>query len=241
LDIDSKVAIVTGASRGLGAAFSKALIDEHALFVYGIARHTADLFSLQKDLGSRFIPVQLDICHQDEVKMWIANTFSDKLLPDILINNAGIGYFRRIDEMSTEEWSAMINTNLNGLYYITSEIVKLMLKKKDSSHIINIGSILGTTARSEATAYCATKYGVNGFSEALFKELRGDNIKVTCINPGSVETDFFKNSGTEAHNNILQPKDIANTLIHVLKTPDNMLINELTIRPLNPKAPVPVK
>src|SRR5699024_10328774 len=131
----------------------------------------------------------------------------------------------------------MINTNLNGLYFVTAPLVALMKQKKSTSHIINIGSVLGKVGRPEGAAYCTTKFGVNGFSEALFKELRFDAIKVTCLNSGSIDTGFFKSSGVEPHHNMLQPRDLAETVIHLLKTPDNMLINELTVRPLNPKSP----
>lgn len=96
---------------------------------------------------------------------------------------------------------------------------------------------MGTVTRSEGAAYSATKFGIRGFSESLFKELRSDNIKVTCVNPGSIDTHFFETSGIESHRNMLQPKDIADTIIHILQTPENMLINEITLRPLNPGKP----
>ena len=236
MKIHSKIAIVTGASSGLGAAISKALINEGAT-VYGLARNMETLESLSKKLGNHFIPVSLDISEANAVKEWIKETFSHSNIPDILVNNAGVGSFGKIDEMPSEEWYKMINVNLNGLYCITSEVIKLMKTNKEPAHIINIGSILGTTARAEGAAYCATKYGVSGFSEALFKELRGDNIKVSCLNPGSIDTEFFESSGIKAHSNMLQPDDIAETVVHVLRTPENMLISEMIIRPLYPKAP----
>lgn len=236
MDIKSKIAIVTGANSGLGAAISQALVSENAR-VYGIGRNTKTLNSLQNELGKDFIPITLDISKLETVKAWVTNTFSEEEIPDILINNAGVGSFGKIDEMSSEEWYKMINTNLNGLYNVTSEVVRLMKSKSTSSHIVNIGSILGTTTRAEGAAYCATKFGISGFSEALFKELRKFNIKVTCLNPGSIDTGFFKSSGIVSHRNMLQAKDIATTLLHVLKTPDNMLISDMTIRPLDPKAP----
>lgn len=236
MNIQSKIAIVTGASSGLGAAVSKSLVDEGAT-VYGLARNKEALQSLQNKFGAEFIPVILDITDAEAVGKWMENTFSEELVPDILVNNAGAGSFGKIDEMPSEEWYKMINVNLNGLYTITAGVVKAMKKSATGKHIINIGSILGITTRAEGAAYSATKYGIQGFSESLFKELRGVNIKVTCLNPGSIETEFFKSSGIEAHGNMLHPEDLANTLIHVLKTPDNMLISEMTIRPLQPKAP----
>ena len=194
MEIHSKTAIVTGASSGLGKAISESLIKEGAT-VYGLARNNDALNEIQKDLGKDFIPVSMDISQAATVEKWILNTFSETHSPDILVNNAGVGSFGKIDEMPAKEWSNMINTNLNGMYNITSEVVRLMKMKPDYAHIINIGSILGITTRSEGAAYSATKYAINGFSESLFKELRGHSIKVSCLNPGSIDTDFFKSSG----------------------------------------------
>lgn len=124
----------------------------------------------------------------------------------------------------------MINTNLNGAFYITSSIVPLMKANQNTCHILNIGSILGKTTRSEGAAYSVTKYGMQGFSESLFKELRSYKIKVTCVNPGSIDTGFFEDSGIQSHKNRLQPKDIAAFAIHILETPDNFLVDEITMR-----------
>ena len=236
MEIKSKIAIVTGASSGLGAAISHALIMEGAT-VYGLARNISKLENLNEKLGKSFIPTILDVSDFSNVEKWVNDTFSEGNSPDILVNNAGVGIFGKIDEMPSEDWYKMVNTNLNGMYNITSQVVKLMKGKRGYSHIINVGSILGITTRAEGAAYSATKYGISGFSESLFKELREFDIKVSCVNPGSIETSFFRNSGIASHNNMLQGNDIAQTIIHILKTPDNMLISEMTIRPLNPKAP----
>ena len=236
MDITSKTAIVTGASRGIGAAFSNALINNGAT-VYGLARSLDALNALQNQAGDRFVPVRMDITDRDAIRDWTGRAFSDDHLPDILINNAGSGQFGKVDEMPSEQWHQMIDTNINGIYNLTARIVPLMKQNQGSSHIVNIGSILGTIGSADRSAYCASKFAVRGFSESLFKELRYDNIKVTCLNPGSIETGFFEEAGVEPHSHMLQPRDIARTLIHILKTPDNMLINELTVRPLNPKPP----
>lgn len=238
MDIKNKTAIVTGASSGLGAAMTEALINKEAR-VYGLGRNMEALTNLKNKLGKAFIPVQLDISKQDAVNSWITETFSEVKYPEILINNAGLGSFGKIDEIPSEEWMGMINTNLNGMYYLTSKVVSFMKKQTASAHIINIGSILGTTGRAESAAYCTTKFGVRGFSEALYQELRTFNIKVTCLNPGSIATEFFESSGVASHQNMLHPKDLANTVVYLLETPANMLINELNIRPLNPKKPEP--
>jgi len=236
MDIEGKIAVITGASSGLGASLADALITKGAA-VYGLARNADKLHAIENRLRENFISVSIDITNQKDISSWVQDTFSDSHIPDILINNAGAGYFTKIDELSLERWHEMINTNLNGAFYITSSIVPFMKKNTKTSHIINIGSILGKTTRAESAAYSATKYGMQGFSEALFKELRSYKIKVTCVNPGSIDTAFFENSGIQPHKNMLQPKDIAQLLIHILETPDNFLVDEITVRPLIPNPP----
>lgn len=234
MQLEDKTAVLTGASSGLGWAMAGALVGKGAE-VYGLARNKDKLNELETELGDAFYPVQLDIGDSNAVTQWVEDTFSESLCPDILINNAGIGSYGKIDEIPESEWVNMVNTNLNGLYFLTSKIAALMKTNSESSHILNIGSILGTMGKAEGTAYCATKFGVRGFSEALFKELRPYHIKVTCVNPGSIDTAFFRSSGVEAHKNMLQPKNLADTVVHVLETPDNMLINDMVIRPLDPR------
>jgi NADP-dependent 3-hydroxy acid dehydrogenase YdfG len=235
--IDEKIVVITGASSGLGAALANTMVAKGAL-VYGLARNKEKLLAIENKLGEKFIPVVMDIINQKEISTWVQNTFSGSHFPDILINNAGAGYFTKIDELSLERWHEMINTNLNGAFYITAKIVPLMKANQNTCHIINIGSILGKTTRAEAAAYSATKYGMQGFSEALFKELRSYKIKVTCVNPGSIDTAFFEDSGIHPHGNMLHPKDIANLILHIIETPDNFLVDEITMRPLNPSSPV---
>lgn len=235
MNVTQKIAIVTGASSGLGAAISTKLV-ENGVQVYGLARNVEKLQELKANLGSMFISVAIDITNREAIKDWLSNAFLDRT-PHILINNAGVGIFGKIDEMNNEDWDAMVNTNLNGMYNITSEVIKLLKPSQEPAHIINIGSILGRIGRAESAGYCATKFAIQGFSDALFMELRHFNIKVTCFNPGSMDTHFFESSGISSHNNMLQPNDLAETVLHVLQTPDNMLISEITIRPLNPKSP----
>lgn len=234
MKLNSKIAIVTGASRGLGKATVLALV-EHGVKVYGLARSGNRLSELQQACGTNFIPVEMDLQNRETLIAWISETFSAENAPDILINNAGAGIFGKIDELPLKKWQTMIDTNLNAVFYLTAAIVPLMKQRETSKHIINIGSILGKTSGGGKSGYSATKYAIQGFSEALFKELRGDNIKVTCVNPGSIDTHFFEESGVEANPQMLQPTEVAEVLIHILESPDNLLIDELTLRPLNPK------
>lgn len=238
MDITSKIAIITGASGGIGAAFSKALIDKGAT-VYGLARSTDRLKQLHQQWGEAFIPVTLDVSNHEAIDRWITQTFSDsERQPDILINNAGLGRFGNVDALPLEDWETMINTNLSGIFYMCRTIVPLMKSNQNTCHIINIASIAGKIGNPQLSGYNASKFGVRGFSEALFKELRYDGIKVTCFNPGSIATDFFnKANDSEAHANMMQPADVATVLINILETPDNFLINDITMRPLDPQNP----
>ncbi|NGP88189.1 SDR family oxidoreductase [Fodinibius halophilus] len=236
MDINTKTAIITGASSGIGTAFSSALIEQGAT-VYGLARSTNKLKKIQEKLGKQFIPVTLDITDYKAVEQWIDNTFSEQNLPDILINNAGLGRFGEVDKLSVEDWESMIKTNLSGTFYMTRQLVPLMKENESVCHIINIASIAGKIGNPQLTGYNASKFGVRGFSEALFKEVRYDGIKVTCFYPGSIATDFFKQVDMDTHPNMMQPGDVADVLVNILQTPDNFLINDITMRPLNPKPP----
>lgn len=234
--LSQKIAIVTGASHGLGAALANALVTKGAR-VYGIARHAAALSMIRNRLGALFVPAELDITEQDAVYSWVDRTFRGQPGPNLLINNAGTGYLGATDSLPLERWHQMINTNLNGMFYMTLRLLPLMKDQANTSHIINIGSILGKTTHSKSAAYSATKYGLQGFSEALSKELRGHKIKVTCVNPGSIATDFFKDSGVQPHGNMLQPVDLADLIVHIVETPDNLLVDELSVRPLDSNPP----
>lgn len=236
MDLKGKSAIVTGASSGIGTAFSQRLIEKGAT-VYGLARRLNKLDEIQEKLGSSFIPVQMDITDSESVDAWVDKTFGEDNLPHILVNNAGLGLFGNVEDLPLDDWHTMMNTNVNGVFYITRKVVPHMKNNPDHCHIINIASVAGLLGNPQISGYNATKFALRGFSEALFKELRYDGIKVSTMLPGSIATHFFDNSGTETHPNMMQPGDVADTLIHLLETPDNLLINEVTMRPLNPKNP----
>lgn len=238
MKLTGKIAIVTGASSGIGAEFSKMLIEQGAK-VYGLARSIDKLNSIQKLIGESFIPVKMDVTNYEDVEKWVESTFDNKNQPDVLVNNAGLGYFADVDELSLEQWQTMLDVNLSGVFYLTRLIVPLMKKNNAVCHIVNIASVAGLMGNPQISGYNATKFGLRGFSESLFKELRFDGIKVSCFFPGSIATNFFDSvDAVELHSNMMQPIDIANTLKYVLETPDNFLINEITMRPLNPKPPV---
>jgi len=227
MNLKSKIAIVTGASSGIGAEFSKDLVERGAT-VYGLARRLEKLEKIKDTLGDQFIPVQMDITNNEELENWTNSTFTDDNTPDILINNAGLGYFANVDDLKLDEWNSMLNVNLSAVFYLTRLIVPLMKNNEDICHIVNISSIAGLMGNPQISAYNATKYGLRGFSDALFKELRYDGIKVSCFFPGSIATGFFDSiEEVEQHPNMMNASDVSSTVMHVLETPDNFLINEI--------------
>ncbi|MAO63879.1 MAG: NAD-binding protein [Balneola sp.] len=237
MNLDSKIAIVTGASKGIGAEFSRMLV-HNGTEVYGLARSKDKLNELQAELGDAFHPVVMDITKPEALEKWVSKTFGRNHQPDILINNAGVMYSDNVDDLSLDEWHNMINVNLNGVFYLTRLIVPVMKENENVCHIINIASIAGLLGNPSISGYNASKFGVRGFSEALFKELRYDGIKVTAVFPGSINTDLFdKIEGMENHPNMMKTTDISSTVKFLLETDDNYLINEITMRPLNPKDP----
>jgi NADP-dependent 3-hydroxy acid dehydrogenase YdfG len=235
MHLKGKTAIVTGASSGIGAEFSKALTEKGCL-VYGLARRGDRLEELHSRLGNLFVPVTQDVNDFERLDAWVGRTFSDDNSPDILVNNAGLGLFGAVDELPPKDWDTMIQTNLTSVFRLTRLVVPFMKRSDSVSHIVNIASVAGLIGNPNISGYNATKFAIRGFSESLMKELRNHRIKVTCIYPGSVATEFFEQHGG-THPYMLQGRDVAGTLIHILETPDNFLIDEITVRPLVPKPP----
>lgn len=230
MELKDKIAIVTGASSGLGADFSRRLIQKGAV-VYGIARRGDRLSRLSQELGERFTGVTMDITDESAVRSWVKETFTSNQ-PDILVNNAGIGQFADIDKLTSDQWHKMVNLNINAVYYMTSAVVPLMKSNENVCHIVNIASIAGKLGNPKLSGYNATKFALSGFSDALMKELREFGIKVTCMYPGSIATEFFMNSGGSIHPNMMGSNDVATVLINVLEMPDSFLIDEIVMRPM---------
>ncbi len=238
MELRDKVAVVTGASSGLGRAFSIALVQKGAQ-VYGLARRVERLNALRDELGPRFHPIACDVTRPNDVEAAFRRVIRDAGRLDILINNAGLGKMGPVDELSLEDWDVQMNTNLRGVFLCTRAAVPQMKKQNTETgfggHIINIASVAGLIGNPNLSAYNATKFGVRGFSEALMKELRDHGIKVTCVYPGSVATEFFDVSGMRGADRPVTPEQVAQTILHILETDDNYLISEVVLRPLRPR------
>jgi NADP-dependent 3-hydroxy acid dehydrogenase YdfG len=230
MDLNGKVAIVTGVSSGIGRATAEALLARGAA-VAGWGRRAPE--GLDHD---RFQFFECDVRDEHAVKEAFTNT-QRELGPEIhvLVNNAGLGIFGPIDGFESEDWHTMFDTNVNGLFYCTRAVLPQM-KQQHLGHLINIASLAGTAGTANLAGYCATKYAVRGFSDALFKELRPDGIRVTCVMPGSVETNFGgKEPGPAPDPTKMQPQDIAAAIVHVLEAPQETMISEMQLRPTNVK------
>ena len=232
MDLTGKTAIVTGGTKGIGRAIAQALV-RAGLKVAITARNENDIANAVSELnfaGSGFATGHLcDVRDYDQVK----SVFAEIGGVDILINNAGIGLFARVDSMSPEEFRAVLETNVFGVFYCCHEAIPLM-KQRGGGYIINISSLSGANAHSEMAAYNASKFGLNGFSEALMQEVRHDGIKVSYIMPGSVNTEFGGDEPSDAKSWQLQPGDVAHVVMDLLSYPDRALPSRVEIRPSRP-------
>lgn len=229
MDIENRVVIVTGVRTGIGLETVKAFVSAGAK-VAGWGR-TAPAYEHER---FQFIPC--DVRDENQVARALEQTvarWGESV--DVLINNAGLGRYGRMDEQSTEDWHLQFNTNVHGLWYVSRAVVPLM-KAQQSGHIFNISSIAGKDGIEGMSAYSATKWAVRGLTLSWMKELRNDGIKVTGIYPGSTQTEFFDTiPGYEAHSQMMQPQDVAQSMLQLAQTSANYLPVELEIRPLQPK------
>lgn len=240
--LSGKVALVTGATSGIGEATAYALASEGAVVaISGRRMDRLEKVSMNiVDLGGQAISICGDVQNEADAARMVEQAYSHSNHLDILINNAGVMLLGPILDATTEDWRRMVNTNLLGLMYTTHAALKYMVKM-EQGHIVNISSTAGRTVRATAGVYNATKWGVGAFSEALRQEVHGKNIRVTIIEPGIVETELREHITDEttkkAINKMadgmrqLKSEDIANSIIYALTQPDHVNVNEILIRP----------
>ncbi|HEX8297913.1 MAG TPA: SDR family NAD(P)-dependent oxidoreductase [Rubricoccaceae bacterium] len=227
MTLPDTVAVVTGASEGIGRAIAAALIEAGAV-VHGLARSKDRLAAVAADLGDRFVSVVCDVTDAAAVRAAIDAVAERHGRLDVLVSNAGVGRFGPVDALSDEDWTAQVDTNLSGVFYGTRAAVPHM-KRAGRGHIVNVASVAGLVGNPDLSAYNATKYGVRGFSDATMKELRPHGIKVTCLYPGSVATGF---GDSDPSPTAIPPQAVAATVRHVLEAPDSTLISEVVMRPM---------
>jgi 3-oxoacyl-[acyl-carrier protein] reductase len=236
MDLAGKTAIVTGGTKGIGRAIAESLV--HAGINVAIsARHENEIERAVAQLNSGSSGCAAgffcDVRDEAQVRSFFAHVVEQFGGVDILVNNAGIGVFDTVESTSGADFRAVIETNLCGVFYCCHEAIPLM-RQRGGGYIINISSLAGTNAHPEMAAYNASKFGLNGFSEALMQEVRHDNIKVSYIMPGSVNTEFGGDEPSEQKSWQLQPADVAKTVMDLLSYPDRALASRIELRPSRP-------
>jgi 3-oxoacyl-[acyl-carrier protein] reductase len=232
--MSAQVAIVTGASKGIGFAIAKALVDRGMKAVLS-ARNDAELRRAHQQLGgdANVLAVRADVSVPEDADRLVADTVKRFGGLDVLVNNAGIGRFVNVADMNVDEWHQVIETNLSGPFYCSRAAIPEM-RRRGGGWIVNISSLAGKNAFAGAAAYCASKSGLNAFSEALMQEVRHDNIRVSYVMPGSVSTGFGdRGVGGEAGWK-LAPEDVARTVVNLIDHDPRSLPSRVELRPSRP-------
>jgi 3-oxoacyl-[acyl-carrier protein] reductase len=229
-----KVALVTGGSRGIGLSIAAALLHS-GVSVTITGRDLSHLEAARGSLGSadRLRALRADVRSAEQAARAIHETAESFGGLDILVNNAGVGLFANVADMLTDQWHQVIDTNLTGVFYCCNAAIP-HLRRRGGGWIINISSLAGKNSFVGAAAYCASKAGLNAFSEALMQEVRYDGIRVSYIMPGSVATSFG-GRGTEKEDWALTGEDVAEVVIDLLSHPSRSLPSRVEIRPSRPK------
>jgi NAD(P)-dependent dehydrogenase (short-subunit alcohol dehydrogenase family) len=220
-----RVALVTGGSRGIGAAIAKALVEAGAS-VASTSRSGGVASS------AKLRQITADVRNPGEASRAVEETVAEFDGLDILVNNAGVGLFANVTDMSPEQWHDVIDTNLSGVFYCCHAAIP-HLRKRGGGWIINISSLASKNAFAGGAAYCASKAAINQFSEALMQEVRHDNIRVSCVLPGSVETGFGRGMISK-EGWALRPEDVAQVVMDLIAMPARSLPSRVELRPSRP-------
>src|ERR671917_408838 len=238
--LHDKVAVVTGASSGIGAATVRALSAEGASVVAG-ARRKERLDGLVEDVtwdGGKAIAVGCDVTDERQAHALIDRAIDEFGRIDILVNNAGVMLLSKVEKGLSDEWRRMFDVNVLGLLYATDAAVGAM-KEQGVGHIVNVSSVAGRKTRPTVGVYSGTKFAVNAISEALRQEVLEDGIRVTVVEPGAVATELTDHiTDEEVREGLkqrriepLQPEDIANAVAYAVGQPQRVSVNEILIRP----------
>lgn len=230
-----KVAVVTGATKGIGYKIAEALSQAGAaVAICGRSEETTQktVKQLSAESRSRVVGSAADVGNPEHVSRFFE--FVDRELGglDILVNNAGVGKFASTAALSIEDWRKVLDTNLSGVFYCSHEALP-KFQQRGGGYIINISSLAGRNAFAGGAAYNASKFGLNGFSEAMMLDHRRENVRVSYIMPGSVDTEFASNSAGSADWKIA-PQDIADIVLMLLRMPGRTLVSRVEVRPACP-------
>ena len=227
---DRQTALVTGASRGIGRATALRLARTHD--VVALARSEEELDALAAEIaetGGRCQTITVDVANP----LAVAEAL-DGVAVDVLVNNAGVGTLKPLLELTPEDWHRMVDVNFNALYHVTRAVLPGMIER-ESGHVVIVGSIAGRSAFVGGTCYAATKHAVMAFAECLMLEVRDAGVRVSVVNPGSVNTHF-----SDRHKDAdwqLLADDVADAVAYVVDTPPGVLVHRVEVRALSPKRP----
>ena len=232
VQLKGKVVIVTGAGRGIGRAIALAL-GEAGVRVALAARSEGEIRSVAQEIRGKdgdAVAIAVDLSRDDEMGRLVKQTVKEWGPVDILVNNAGWGKTATVIDSRVEDWDRTLQINLRAPMVLTRLVLPGMIAKK-SGAIVNIGSISSKAGTANTSAYSASKFGMLGFTQSLFEEVREHGIKVSIILPGFVDTPLIPLNKRLDRGKMIQPRDIADAVIYVLSTPLNSCPVEMTIRP----------
>lgn len=224
--MEGKVAIVTGASRGLGLAIARRLA-QGGVQVIASARSAEKLEGLAQENAKQIVPFTCDVTKSDQVKAMVQFAIERFGHLDLLINNAGLGHFAPVDELTEEQWDEMMNVNLKGAFLTCKYAIPHL--KNTEGHIVNISSVAGTEAFARGGGYCASKFGLMALSDALTLELKPHHVKVSTLCPGSIKTEFH-----HPKDYAMEPEQVAETVWTIVSAPKGVIYNQVIMRPLVP-------
>lgn len=228
------VTIISGASRGIGRAIATRLARENH-FVLLLARNSEEISELELEIdsaGGKALSFAVDVSNEKQVNEVVDQAIRDFGRIDNVINNAGIGIFKEVEDLTEDEWTRVMDVNVKGSFLLTKAVLPHM-KSAGSGHIIGIASDVSKRTFAEGSLYCASKYAQHAFFEALRREVRSKGIKVSVIYPGLVDTFFHEGDPGQPHRaQYLQPHDIADAVSYVLNAPRHVIIDELMLHPM---------
>jgi len=235
MDLNGKTALITGGSKGIGYGVAQALV-RGGMNVTLTARNQDEVEAAARALSEegpgRALGLICNVRDFGEQQTVVERTVSEFGSLDVLVANAGVGHFTSVDEMTLEQWHDVIDTNLTGVFYSVKAALGAL--KKGGGYIITISSLAGRNPMAGGAAYNASKFGLNGFSEAIMLDLRDANIRVSHIMPGSVATHFGGHTPTGEDAWKIQPEDIAEIIVTLLKMPERTLPSRVEVRPSKP-------
>jgi NAD(P)-dependent dehydrogenase (short-subunit alcohol dehydrogenase family) len=226
-------AIVTGAARGLGAATARALAGSECRVAL-LDANADRLAAIGSDLGSTALPIVADISCQEQVESAVNRVVTEFGRIDYLINCAGIDYTLGLAELSVEQWDHVLGVNLRGPFLLARSVFPLMRVQRDG-HIVNVASTAAVRAWPNASAYCASKWGLVGFTRAISTEGRAHNVRATTVIPGGMQTEFFDRPDLPIKpdpTNLNDPANVARAIAYVLSQPRGSVIQEIVVTPL---------